>query len=136
MTRPRMSGSWIVSVAASALLAAFATTASADEAAEKYVDDAAPYMYHSCRSVVAEADGNEGYIDMVIRAQVAVSLYNREIDVTAVQISADKRSKLHARFIAALQSGCKKDKNALLAGVIDRAVGHAISDVPAEAFVP
>ncbi|GMW08156.1 MAG: hypothetical protein AMXMBFR8_29520 [Nevskiales bacterium] len=136
MTRPHMSGSWIVSVAASALVVTFATTASADEAAEKYVDDAAPYMYHSCRSVVAEAAGNEGYIDTVIRAQVAVSLYNREIDVSAVEISADRRSKLHDRFIAALRSGCERDKNALLAGVIDRAVAHAISDTPAEDFVP
>jgi hypothetical protein len=136
MTQPRISGSRVVSLAASALLAAFAGTVSADEAAEKYIDDAAPYMYHSCRSVVAEAAGNEAYIDTVIRAQVAVSLYNREIDVTAIEFSAGKRSGLHAKFIAALRSGCKKDKNALLAGVIDRAVAHAISDAPAGAFVP
>lgn len=65
-------------VGASMLCLALATAANADEAAEKYVDDALPYMYHSCESVVEESKGNTEYIDKVIRALLAVSLYNRD----------------------------------------------------------
>jgi hypothetical protein len=56
------------------------TAVRADAEAEKYVDDAMPLMYHTCQSVVDESNGNNEYVDKVLRAMVAVSLYNREVD--------------------------------------------------------
>ena len=41
-----------------------------------------PFMYQSCESVVEEANGDNSYVDEVIRALVAVSLYNHEIDIS------------------------------------------------------
>ena len=123
-----------LSLAASALLGA--TAVIADEAAEAYVEEALPYAYHTCESVVAEADGDDAYIDRVIRAHVAMSLYNREIDVTAVEMTDARKDEVHGRFVAALRKGCERDASALLAGVVDRAVAHALSTEPDEAYVP
>lgn len=127
---------FVPAFAAPILLAASATLAVADEAAEKYVDDALPLLYHTCESVVVEADGDEGYIDTVIRAHVALSLYNRDIDVTAVEITDARKDELQAKFVEALRQGCERDQSALLAGVIDRAVAHAVSGEAPEAYIP
>ena len=116
-----------------ALIAGFAMhfmmtgAASADDAAEKYIDDALQYLYHSCESVIEEAEGDESYIDTVVRALVAVSLYNHEIDITDYATTDEQKDALKTRFIEALASGCEEDNDALLAGVIDDSVRFALS---------
>ncbi len=61
------------------------TAVRADAEAEKYVDEALPLMYLTCQSVVDESNGDNAYVDKVLRALVAVSLYNREIDIESLQ---------------------------------------------------
>lgn len=121
-----MSRFWISLMAAPVIHFALANPAFADPAAEKYIDDALPLMYHSCKSVVDEAAGDEAYITKVISALVAVSLYNHEIDISKhVKSEADKTA-LRDRFIAQLKKQCEQDNEALLAGAIDDAVVHAV----------
>jgi hypothetical protein len=104
-----------------------ATPVRADAEAEKYVDDALPLMYHTCQSVVDESNGDNAYVDKVVRALVAVSLYNREIDIAKFAKSDADKEKLKDKFISELAEGCEDDKNALLAGVIDEAVAETLS---------
>ncbi len=106
---------------------AHATSAQADAEAEKYVDDALPFMYHTCASVVEESDGKDEYVDKVIRALVAVSLYNREVDISKYANSDADKTALQEKFAAALGEACKADSNALLAGVVDEAVAHVLT---------
>lgn len=82
---------------------------------------------NSCKSVVEESFGDQAYIDMVVRSLVAVSLYNRDVDIAQFTISDDDKAALHERFIGVLKKGCEADNDALLAGVIDQAVDYAIS---------
>ncbi len=84
-------------------------------------------MYHSCESVVDEAAGDEGFIEKVVRSLVAVSLYNRDVDISRFTISEEMKTALRDKFIEALKKGCEKDHDALLAGVVDDAVAHALS---------
>lgn len=114
-------------IAAPLLVLAQCTSAFADAEAEKYVDDALPLMYHSCASVVEESNGDNAYVDKVIRALLAVSLYNREIDISKFADSDAEKNVLQEKFAAALGEACKKDNNALLAGAIDGAVATALS---------
>lgn len=118
---------WNSALLAPALLCSLSTVVLADAEAEKYVDDALPLMYHSCKSVVEEAAGDNASIDKVIRALVAVSLYNRDVEISSFEISDEAKTALHDKFVAALKKGCEADKNALLAGVIDHAVADALS---------
>jgi hypothetical protein len=102
------------------------TSARADAEAEKYVDEALPLTYHTCQSVVDESKGDNAYVDKVVRALVALSLYNREIDIAKYAKTDADKAKLRDKFIAELAEGCKEDKNALLAGVIDEAVAETL----------
>jgi len=103
-------------------------TTFADSSAEKYVDDALPLMYYSCESVVEEASGDSAYIDKVIRALVAVSLYNRGVEISWFEISDELKSTMHDKFVEVLKAGCEADRDALLAGVIDEAVAQALQE--------
>ncbi|MCB1502104.1 MAG: hypothetical protein KDK07_20350 [Bauldia sp.] len=114
------------SFAVAILLTSLSGLAVADPSAEKYLDDAAPVLHHSCRSVVEEAAGDSYYIEGVVRLLVAVSLYNREIDVSTFATTAAEKSALHEKFVEAVAAGCQ-DKDALLAGVVDDAVVNAFS---------
>ncbi|MGI9513121.1 MAG: hypothetical protein ACR2OL_09495 [Anderseniella sp.] len=122
-----MNKTWISITAAIGFSCALTGTAGADEAAEKMVDDALQYMYHSCNSVVDEAENDNAYIDKVIRALTAVSLYNHEIDISKYAKTDDEKTALHDKFVEAIAKKCKSDKEALLAGVIDDAVVYALS---------
>jgi hypothetical protein len=115
------------SLALALMAVCFSASARADAEAEKYIDDALPLMYHTCQSVVDESNGDNAYVDKVVRALVAVSLYNREIDITKFASSDADKAKLRDKFIAELADGCEDDKNALLAGVIDEAVADTLS---------
>ena len=84
-------------------------------------------MYHSCKSVVAEAAGDEAYIIKVISALVAVSLYNHEIDISKYVKNEAEKTALRDKFVAKLRKECEQDNEALLAGAIDDAVVSALS---------
>ncbi len=106
---------------------AHATAVKADAEAEQYVDDALPLMYHTCASVVEESDGKTEYVDKVIRALLAVSLYNREIDISKYAKTDEDKTELQKKFASELGDACEEDNNALLAGVIDDAVVEVLS---------
>lgn len=114
-------------VVASAFQLALMSPAFADQAAEKLVDDALPLMYHSCKSVVDESKGDAAEIEKVVKALLAVSLYNHEIDISKYAKTEEEKTALRDRFATALTEECKRDKEALLAGAIDDAVVHALS---------
>jgi len=118
---------WIALTAVPLLLIALAAPAMADAAAEKLVDDALPLMYHSCKSVVEETKGDAAEIETVVRALVAVSLYNHEIDISKHVKTEAEKTALRDKFVEALGKECKRDKEALLAGAIDDAVIFALS---------
>ncbi|WP_299636478.1 hypothetical protein [uncultured Ruegeria sp.] len=109
-------------LAASAFLIAAPGSAFADEEAEQMMQNALPLMYHTCASVVEEADGNEKYILDVVGKMTALSLYNRQVDIEAHATSDEEQAALRETFVAALKEGCAGDENALLGGVVDNAV--------------
>jgi hypothetical protein len=109
------------------VLFALAAPAMADPAAEKIIDDAMPLMYHSCKSVVEEGNSDVDYIEKVVRALVAVSLYNHEIDISKYAKTDADKTALRDKFVEALGKECKRDSDALLAGAIDDAVVTALS---------
>ncbi|MCL6282293.1 YmgD family protein [Ruegeria sp. 2012CJ41-6] len=120
-----MSRNRFTSAALAALLIA-PVSASADDAADAMVQDALPIMYHSCASVVEQGHGDEAFVYDVVEKMTAVSLYNRQIDITVFSDSDADEARLHAAFVEALKAGCSADQNALLAGVVDNAVKAAL----------
>jgi hypothetical protein len=107
-------------------LMAFAGTAQADEEMNRILDEAMPYMHHSCESVISNYGEDEAQVEQIVRLMVAVSLYNREINVEEAVPDEAERATLRDEFIAALEDACAADPNTLLAGAVDTAVKDAL----------
>lgn len=98
----------------------------ADEDAQQMLMDAMPVMHYSCASLIAEADGNEEFVHDVVSKITFVSLYNHSVDLSKFATTDEERETLRAAFVEEIRTGCAPDKNALLAGIIDRSVMTAL----------
>lgn len=107
---------------------AFAGSASADKAAELYLEQAEDIMHHSCTSVVEESGNDPVQLDMIVQLMVAVSLYNRELDISEFARTDEEKTELRNRFAAAIEAECSDDGEALLAGVVDRSVVKVLTE--------
>lgn len=94
----------------------------AEPTVELMVQEAAGLLHHSCDSLVEVTGGDEDAIVDVVKKMVAVSLINRQIDISDHAESDEKRAELREAFIAELRAGCAADRKALLAGLVDSAV--------------
>ncbi|WP_170478293.1 hypothetical protein [Ruegeria arenilitoris] len=111
-----------IQLIATAALFAGSNFALADEEAEQMMKEALPVMYHTCASVIEEADGNDEYVLEVVGKMTALSLYNRQVNIEDHASSDEENAKLREAFLTALTEGCAEDKDALLGGVVDNAV--------------
>ena len=102
-------------------------TARADEEMNRILDEAMPFMHHSCASVVAEYGDDEEKVGEIVRLMVAVSLFNRSIDVEQLFPEDAARDALKDEFIKALEETCEADPDTLLAGAVDTATKDAIN---------
>jgi hypothetical protein len=111
-------------VALSAL--SVANTAHADEEMDAIIEQAMPHMHYSCASIIADYPDDEEAVAEIVRLMVAVSLFNRGIDVEKEIPDEANRTTLKDEFMAALEDACKADPDALLAGAVDVAVKDAV----------
>ncbi|RYH07183.1 hypothetical protein [Tropicimonas sp. IMCC6043] len=98
----------------------------ADEEMDRILDEAMPYMHHSCESVIANYGEDEEKVAEIVRLIAEVSLFNREINVEEAVPDAAERDGLKDKFVAALEDTCETDPDALLAGAVDMAVKDAL----------
>lgn len=94
----------------------------ADPGAEMYLDRAEEILHHSCASLVEESGEDATQIESVVRLMVAVSLYNRGVDVSEIVKTDEEKEALKGDFIKAVSKACEEDSDSLLAGVVDRAI--------------
>lgn len=107
-------------------LVASGVSAQADEEMNRILDEAMPYMHHSCESVLANYGEDEEKVAEIVRLMAAVSLFNREIDVLEAVPGEADRAGLKDEFTEALEEVCEADPDALLAGAVDTAVKDAL----------
>lgn len=105
-----------------ASLGLYASAASAEPTTELMVQEAAGLLHHSCDSLVEVTGASEEAIVEVVKKMVAVSLINRQIDITEYAKTEDEKAVLRAAFVKELEMGCEADRKALLAGIVDSAV--------------
>ena len=115
-----------LSLAFTAALTFNLNVVSADETADEMVQEALPLMYHTCRSVVAETNGDEAMIVEVVGKMVALVFVNRNIDIAQYAKTEEEKSKIRENFIEGLRVGCENDRDALLGGVVDVSVKSSL----------
>ncbi|MDV7145808.1 hypothetical protein R3X27_24280 [Tropicimonas sp. TH_r6] len=93
---------------------------------DRILDEAMPFMHHSCESVIANFGEDEEKVSQIVRLMAMVSLFNREIDIEASIPDEAERNTLKDEFVEALEEACEADPDALLAGAVDIAVKEAV----------
>ena len=101
--------------------------ASADEEMDRLLEAALPHMHHSCESILANYPDDEDAVAEIVRLMIAVSLFNREIDVEAAVPDEALRATLRVEFIDRLEEICEMDPDTLLAGAVDIATKDALN---------
>jgi hypothetical protein len=109
-----------------ACMAAASAAAQVDEEMNRILDEAMPYMHHSCESIILNYGDDEDKVAEIVRLMVAVSLFNREIDIEKQIPDEAERASLKDEFVEALEDVCEADPDALLAGAVDIAVKDAV----------
>jgi hypothetical protein len=109
------------------LMGGSAWAASKDEF-KNYMKNAAPVMHYSCATLVDDAGDDTNRMREVVRLMVAVSLHNRQIDVTTYKLDDAQKEEIKAKFLEMLKDGCADDSNALLAGIVDTSVHQLLGD--------
>jgi hypothetical protein len=105
-----------------------AGSAFADDEFDNYMEKAAPVMHYSCASLSEEAGDDTDQMLHAVRMMVAVSLHNRNIDLTTYDLDDAKKAEIKAKFLSMLEEGCANDSNALLAGIVDASVHQLVGD--------
>lgn len=108
-------------------LVVLGSTVRADEEMDRILDEAMPFMHHSCASVVAEYGDDEEKVGEIVRLMAAVSLFNRALDVEQLFPEDAARDALKDKFVKALEQVCEADPDTLLAGAVDTATKDAIN---------
>lgn len=97
-----------------------------DKTAEQYLIEAATVLHHSCRSVEEKFGEDDAAVVDVVEKMIAVSLYNREIDFTQIELTPEEGEELWREFADELGDRCADDANALLAGIVDGIVAKLV----------
>lgn len=101
-----------------------------EESIDTYLEDARPYLHHSCESAwEATGESAEEYVAIINRF-VAVIFINYEFDVTQLEKApkADQ-DRLQVMFYNEVGKLCAEDPRRLLAGIVERSMVYAFDEV-------
>lgn len=115
----------LIAVSATAVLMS-STCVQADPTPKFMTQEAAGLLHHSCDSLVEVTNEDEDAIVSVVRKMVAVSLINRQIDLSKHVTSDEHGEELRAKFIELVRDGCDADRKAVLVGIVDNAVKNTL----------
>jgi len=101
---------------------------------EEYIEQARPYLHMSCEAAWTEAEEvPEAYITIVDKVS-AISFLNHDLDIEEVYAhSAEDQEALRVAYYTEVGRQCKENPNNLLAGVVERALLQAFTDIAPEA---
>lgn len=116
----------IAPLAALAILATPAITTAEEKTAEEYLAEATTLLHHSCRTAEEKFGEDDAAVVDVIEKMIAVSLYNREIDFTQIELTPEEGEELWREFADELGDRCAEDADALLAGIVDGIVADLV----------
>ena len=119
----------LTALAAPALIATLAITTplTAQEiSAEETLHDAQSYLHLTCNSLNETFGNDEDAMLDVIGLMIAVSLNNRQIDFTTLDLTQTETAEIQAEFADQIGDACADDADALMAGIVDRTVAELV----------
>ena len=103
--------------------------------AEEYVELAQPYLHMSCEGAWAKAEEDaEAYLEIVDKVS-AITFLNHDLDIEEVYAHPEKDVEaLRVEYYTEIGRRCKENPSKLLAGVVERSLLQAFSNIAPEAI--
>ena len=118
------------------LLCAFSVPviAAQEKTIDDYINEASPYLHHSCQSAWATSDEDgEKYVGMINR-MVAILFINHDFDVKRIdEAPAADQEELKVIFYNEIGKRCEEMPQSLLAGIVEGSLIHAFDEMKAKA---
>ena len=118
----------IAMCAALASMMVASLTFAQDKKPEDYLKKAEPFMNLSCQALVDTYGDNAEEMGDIVELMVAVSVINRQIDITKFLANDDDKAEFGQFLQVAVTTLCEEDVHSLLAGNVDRVVAFAFAD--------
>lgn len=119
----------LIALAAPALIATLAITTpvtAQDINAKETLREAQGYLHLTCNSLNDGFGADEDAMLDVIGLMIAVSLNNRQIDFTSLDLTPTETAEIQAEFADQIGDACAEDADALMAGIVDRTVAELV----------
>ena len=114
------------------LLCAFSLPAigAQEKTIDDYINEARPYLHHSCESAwAASKENGEEYVAIINRF-VAIAFINHDFDVKRIdEAPPADQEELRVIFYNAIGKRCEEDPQKLLAGVVERSLVYAFDEM-------
>lgn len=114
------------------LLCAYSLPAIAaqEKSIDDYINEARPYLHHSCESAWAASNENgEEYVGMINRF-VAIMFINHDFNVQRLDDApAADQEQLRVIFYDEIGKRCEEDPQKLLVGVVERSLVYAFDEM-------
>jgi len=97
---------------------------------EDYIDEARPYLHHSCQSAwTASNEDPDEYVAMMNRF-VAIAFINHNFDVQRIDDAPEAdQEQLRVLFYNDVGKRCKEHPDRLLAGIVERSIEYALKEM-------
>ena len=117
------------------LLCAFSVPVIAEQekTIDDYINEASPYLHHSCESAwAASNEDGEKYVGMIKR-MVAILFINHDFDVKRIdEAPAPDQEQLKVIFYNEIGKRCEEKPQSLLAGIVEGSLIHAFDEMKAK----
>jgi hypothetical protein len=131
----QLNKSWVSVAMVSLLMGVYGSPVSAaqEKSIDDYLDDARPYLHHSCESAwAATGESAEEYVAIINRF-VAVIFINHDFDVSEIAEAPEADQKrLQLLFYNEVGKRCSDDPQRLLAGVVEGSLVYAFTEIQKE----
>ncbi len=101
--------------------------AAQDRPTEEILSEAQGVLHLTCNTLFETYGENEDAMLDVIGLMVAVSLNNRGIDFTKLDLTPQETDEIQAEFADQIGDICAKDADALMAGIVDHTVAELVT---------
>ena len=101
--------------------------AAQDKPTEEVLSEAQGVLHLTCTTLFETYGDNEDAMLDVIGLMIAVSLNNRGIDFTKLELTPQETIEIQAEFADQIGDICAEDADALMAGIVDHTVADLVT---------
>lgn len=114
-------------MAAGLMMVLSSPIAAQDRTTEDILNEAQGVLHLTCNTLFETYGENEDAMLDVIGLMVAVSLNNRGIDFTKLDLTPQETDEIQAEFADQIGDICAEDADALMAGIVDHTVADLVT---------